>query len=307
MTERSPSRLLPARGVLARGAFAGALLALAAALPCLAASDGAGNAAAAGDRPMYSTRASVDWKGRVLTVEVELDLAAAGLRLPEGRLTAERMVEHDIPALAKDAVFSLQADSHRRVEDAVADGTIGPEALIALGGLFRVESSSLSKDMRRFISTYSLRLDAVASLFLTGASPSSIRAPLETLPTRDYTGIVIYAKGSLPVHGEDVEGEARPCLFPRVYDSDMDLVLDRSLVLPEVLSGAADGGVLGYASAVGVEAGERVGSDPMRIMAIGLFGDQRTDYIVSREDALRILSSAGNRELLRRGKVVVVY
>jgi len=298
--------------ILARGVLASALLALAAALPCLAAPDDAGNQAAAGDRPIYSTRSSVDWKGRVLTVEVELDLAAAGLRLPEGRLAAERTVEHDIPALAKDAVFSLQVDSHRRVEDAVADGTIDPEALVALAGLFRVESASLSKDMRRFISTYSLQLDAVASLFLAGAEPPPIRAPLETLPTRDYTGIVIYAKGSLPVHGEDVEDEARPCLFPRVYDSDMDLLLDRSLVLPEVLSGsgnagAAYGGVLGYASAIGVEAGERVGTDPMRIMAIGLFGDQRTDYIVSREDALRILSSAANRELLRRGKVVVVY
>ena len=254
---------------------------------------------------MYATRSSVDWKTRVLRVEVSLDLVAAGLRLPEGRLAAERMIEHDLPALAKDAVFSLQADSHRRVEDAVADGTIDTEALVALAGLARLETSSFSKDMRRFASTYTLRLDEVASLFLSGAAPSPIREPLDTRPTRDYTGIVIYAKGSLPVHGEEVEGEARPCLFPRVYDSEMELVLDRSLVLPEVLSGAtggADGGVLGYASAVGVEAGERVGSDPMRVMAIGLFGDRRTDYIISREDALRILSSAANRELLRRGK-----
>jgi hypothetical protein len=274
---------------------------LAAALPVLAET---------GDAHIYATRSSVDWKARVLRVEVSLDLAAAGLRLPEGRLAAERMIEHDLPSLAKDAVFSLQADSHRRIEDAVADGTIDPEALVALTGLAHLETSSFSKDMRRFGSTYTLRLDEVASLFLSGAAPSPIRSPLETRPTRDYTGIVIYAKGSLPVHGEEVEDEAQPCLFPRVYDSEMELVLDRSLVLPEVLSGetgGADGGVLGYASAVGVEAGERVGPDPMRVMAIGLFGDRRTDYIISREDALRILSSAGNRELLRRGRVVVVY
>jgi hypothetical protein len=84
----------------------------------------------------------------------------------------------------------------------------------------------------------------------------------------------------------------------------MGLVLDRSMVLPEAL---AKGGVLGYASAIGVEAGSRVGADPLRVMALQLFGDGRTDYVISRDDALRILSSPGNRELLRQGRVVVVY
>jgi hypothetical protein len=260
----------------------------------------------AAEQPVYTTRTSVDWSERVLRIDVSLDLSAAGLRLPEGRLDAERMIERDIAALAKDAVFSLQADSYRTVEDAVSDGTIDPEALVALAGLVHAESSAFSKDMRRFLASYSLGLDAVASLFLSGAGSSPIRAPLETAPTRDYTGIVIYAKGSLPVHGEAVEDRAEPCLFPRVYDSEMNLVVDRRFVAPEELS-AAGGGVLGYASAIGAEAGRRIGTDPMRVMAIGLFGDRRTDYIISREDALRILSSAGNRELLRQGKVLVVH
>ena len=280
------------------GALACALALLSSALPCCP------------EQPLspstspYSTRSRVDWKARVLSIDIELDLAAAGLKLPGGRLSAERMIERDLPSLAKDAVFALQADSYRKVEDAAMDGTFGSEALVSLAGLARAERSSFSKDMRKFLMAYSLDLDAVASLFLAGSSPSPIRAPLESRPTRDYSGIVIYAKGSLPVHGESVEGSARPCLFPRVYDSEMNLLLDRSLVLPAALAG---GGVLGYASAIGVEAGERVGSDPMRVMALELFGDARTDFVISREDALRILSSASNRELLRGGKVVVVY
>jgi hypothetical protein len=284
---------LPRR--LARGALAGALFLLAAASPC---------AALPGDASPYTTRSSVDWKARILSIDVELDLAAAALRLPEGRLMAERMMERDLPALAKNAVFALQADSYRTIEDSVADGSFDSEALVALADLAHAERSSFSKDMRKFLATFTLSLDKVASLFLSGASPSPIRAPLEARPTRAYTGIVVYAKGSLPVHGESVEDKAQPCLFPRIYDSQMNLVLDRSVELPEIL---ASGGVLGYASAIGVEAGERVGSDPMRVMALELFGDRRTDYIISREDALRILSSPGNRELLRQGKVVVVF
>jgi hypothetical protein len=186
----------------------------------------------------------------------------------------------------------------------VADGSFDPEALVALASLAVLQRSSLSKDMGKFLATYALKLDAIASLFLSGARPTPIRAPLESRPTRDYSGIVIYAKGMLPLHGETGEGAATPCLFPRVYDADMKLVLDKSLVLPEAL---ADGGVLGYASGLGVAAGERVGMDPLRVMAVQLFGDRRTDYVISRDDALRILSSAANRELLRQGKVVVVF
>ncbi len=272
-------------------------------LPLFAAAGEAQGAPSDGHRPLYATSSSVDWKARVLRVNIALDLAAAGLRLPEGRLSAARMVEHDLPGLAKDAVFALQADSHRTVEDAVADGSLDSGALVAIAGMVKLESSSMSKDMRSFLATYTLGLDQVASLFLSGSPPTPMRAPLESRPTRVYTGIVIYAKGSLPVHGEAVEDQARPCLFPKVFDSEMSLVLDKSFVEP----GALASGVLGYDSAIGVDAGARVGTDPMRVMAIGLFGDKRTDFIISRDDALRILSSAANRELLRLGKVVVVF
>ena len=286
--------------ILSRAALAAAF-----ALVLLAA--GSSQESAPGTSAAYTAVSRVDWKERTLRVDIELDMAAAGLKMPQGRLAAERMMERDLPGLAKDAVFVLQADSHRTIEAAVADGTFEPARLLALADLARLERSSFTKDMRKFTATYALSLDTVASLFLEGGEPTPIRAPLETKPSRDYTGIVIYAKGSLPVHGEGIDGSAAPCLFPRVYDSDMRLVTDRSVVLPEVLEQSGPlGGVLGYAAALGVEAGERVGGDPMRVMAVELFGDQRTDYVISREDALRILSSPGNRELLRRGKVVVV-
>jgi hypothetical protein len=282
-----------------RRAALSALLGLAAIAACGAQEDAA--------RSIYSTRAECDWKERVLRLEVELDLSAAGLKLPEGRLDAERMMERDLAGLAKDAVFALQADSRRTIEDAISDGTLDPERLVAIADLAKAERSSFSKDMRKFSATYALGLDALSSLFLSGARPSPIRAPLEERPTRDYTGIVIYAKGPLPVHGEGIDGAAAPCLFPRVFDGEMRLLLDKGVVAPEVLARSGSlGGVLGYASGLGVEARERVGGDPMRVMAVELFGDDRCDYVISREDALRILSSPVGRELLRLGRVVVV-
>jgi hypothetical protein len=301
------------KSIARRGAALAAALAVAFLLPAnrasaeapeqLSQAEGASPAA----RPIYKTRARIDWSERVFKLDIELDLAAAGLKMPQGRLDAERMIERDIGGLEKDAVFALQADSHRTIGDAVEDGSFDADRLVELVGIIRTETSSFSKDMRFFRSTYTLGLESLSSLFLSGGRPTPVRPPLEERAGRTYSGIVIYAKGSLPVHGEGVEDTAKPCLFPRIYDSDMNLVLDKGIVAPEVLAEAGSaGGVLGYASGLGVEAGSRVGGDPLRVMAIELFGDGRTDYIISREDALRILSGEANRELLRQGKVVVV-
>jgi len=51
---------------------------------------------------------------------------------------------------------------------------------------------------------------------------------------------------------------------------------------------------------------ERIGGDPLRIVARGLFGVSPTDPIIADIDALRILSSPENRALLREGRIVIV-
>jgi hypothetical protein len=51
---------------------------------------------------------------------------------------------------------------------------------------------------------------------------------------------------------------------------------------------------------------KRVGENPLRIMARGIFGAVPTDPVIDREDALIILSSEQNRQLLREGRIVIV-
>ncbi|GAB1481739.1 hypothetical protein MASR2M78_05540 [Treponema sp.] len=51
---------------------------------------------------------------------------------------------------------------------------------------------------------------------------------------------------------------------------------------------------------------ERVGKDPLRILARSLFGVRATDPIIDRDDALKIISSEENRRLLKEGRLVIV-
>jgi len=258
-------------------------------------------AAAAG--AALSAESRVDWEGRNLLVRVVLDLAKAGIRLPGGRLEAERLVERELPSLVKPALFALGVDSWRDVGATVADGELDINGLIGLAASARRESASFARDMRTFEARYAISLSDVARLYIRGQEAVPLPAPLGYTPSRAYTGIVIYAEGPLPVRGERVSESLRPCLFPRIYDEDMVPVLERRNVEPAAL---AAWGPAGYAEAVDAAAWERVGDDPLRVIARAVFGTNRTDIVLSREDAARILALPENRALVARGRVLVV-
>ncbi|MGO8693566.1 MAG: hypothetical protein ACLQMF_07810 [Rectinemataceae bacterium] len=249
----------------------------------------------------YKVDASLDWSGRFLLLRVSLDMVRVGLRLPEGRLEAERMIERDLPGLAKDSIFSLQVDSYRTVRDTIMDGSLDPEGLIALSKDVTRLESSISRDMRNLIVSYKFSLDAVGSLYVLHNEAIPPPAALEWRPTRERTGIVIVARGSLPVHGEFVSDRPRPCLFPRVFDDGMRPFLNKDMVDPDILR---SGGEVGYAASIPDDG--RVGDDPLLVMATQIFGTDRTDLIISRDDAIAILGLSANRDLLREGKVTIV-
>ena len=52
---------------------------------------------------------------------------------------------------------------------------------------------------------------------------------------------------------------------------------------------------------------DRIGSNPLRILARGVFGRNDTDLLIPTESAHRLLATADNRRLLREGRILVVY
>lgn len=287
------ARLLP---ILALG------LALAPAAAAQVPGAGSGEAAAAPGGAI-SAESKVDWVSRTLNIDVELDLAAAGIRLPAGRLEAERLVERELPGLSKPAVFAIPVDSWRDVGATASAGELDINGVVGLAASARRETAAFSRDMRRFEARYAISLDTVAGLYVRGQQAVPLRAPLGYTPSRAYTGIVIYAEGELPVRGERVAERLRPCLFPRIYDEDMVPILERRNVDPGAL---AAWGPVGYAAAVGAGADDRVGDDPLRVIARAVFGTNRTDIVLSRDDAARILALPENRKLVEEGRILVI-
>lgn len=264
----------------------------------------AGPADPSGDLPsFYRVKAETSWSRRRLTFTISLDMKAAGFRLPAGRLEAERNIERDLPALMEKAIFGLRVDSYRDVTASLEDGTVDEGGLLGLAGSARLVDEAFSRDFRSFTAVYELPLESAMELYIRHSTVMALDAPLEYRATRPYTGIVIFAKGKLPIHGEGVEDGLSPCLFPRIYDENMNLLVDRNRVDPAALR---KWGELGYADSLGSDAEARIGSAPLKIVAQAYFGTNRSDILISRDDALKILALPENRALVSAGRILVI-
>jgi hypothetical protein len=260
--------------------------------------------APSGDIPsFYRVKAETSWDQRSLSFTVDLDMKAAGFRLPSGRLEAQRTIERDLPALMEKVVFGLRVDSYRDVTASLEDRTVDENGLLGLAGAARLVHGAFSKDMRSFRAVYELPLEAAMALYIRHSTAMTLDAPMEYRATKPYTGIVIFAKGKLPIHGEGVEDRLSPCLFPRIYDENMSLLVDKNRVDPEALKAW---GEVGYATGLNSGAESRVGTSPLKIVAQGYFGTNRSDILISRDNALKILGLPENRSLIAAGKILVI-
>ncbi len=166
---------------------------------------------------------------------------------------------------------------------------------------------SLSPDFSSLVVQYSLPLfgpqGIVSPLFPAQESP--LRRRLGYVATRRFTGLLIYAQEPLPEVGTGRMVVARPAVFPRLWDEQMNLVLDKSMCQPESL---AQGGMVGYAQGPGDDVvALRAGPLPLRLAARGVFGDNATDLVLPTDGVMRLLTLPDNIALLRACRIVVIY
>jgi outer membrane protein OmpA-like peptidoglycan-associated protein len=253
--------------------------------------------------PITST-SYVDWTNKIFSSSINLDMLKSGISFPAGKSTALNRIRTHIPTLVKDPLLSINIDSQSRLGDLVLDEKVTLEELTRLidsgrrsAGVFDTTGSTLHVDHR-------MSMNTVGALFIKHRIPYTPAAPVEYISTRPYTGILIDARGTLPVQGEFVSAKASPCIFPRVWDETMELIYERNMMTPQ---SALTSGIVQYAyTDDDAQFGGRIGKDPLRITARRIYGKNRTDPVISRNDALRILTIPENRALLESGRVVIL-
>ena len=256
---------------------------------------------------------SINWTSKEVSSEVSFNLAGAGLRLPTGRFRAEEILREAHPRFIRNFLLSVNVDSNSTVRDMLDRGEITFAELDAISMGARKIPPSLSPDFSNMTGRYTVAIEKLSALLIRHRRAVSPTAPLLPTPTTDYTGIIIIADNALPIQGRMGQALLQPCLFPKVWDTDMNLIYERNMfdprlgeerlmvsyAVPESIFRPTPSGLDGELAAL-------LGSNPLRIIARGGFGITPTDPIIDRQDALSILSSENNHRLLREGRILFV-
>jgi hypothetical protein len=109
-----------------------------------------------------------------------------------------------------------------------------------------------------------------------------------------YTGMVVDARGI----------QARPAMFPRIFDEDGREVYGSVSVDLEY---AIKNGMSGYSRDLNTaQSNQRVKGNPLMIKALKTSGPGKSDIVVSNTDARQVRSSVENVSFLKQCKVIIV-
>jgi hypothetical protein len=256
---------------------------------------------------------AVEWDKMEINAAVSLDLASAGIKLPTGRTQAESIISAEYLRLIRPGILNLPVDSSSTIAALINRGEFSllRAENLALGA--RMVPHALSPDLRNLSAAYSVSLAGLSAELIRHHRPAEIPRTLSPVPAPAYTGIIIIANGELPVHGKKSAARPAPCLFPKIWDTEMNLIYERNMLEPRnnqnlsmVRYVPAETIFRPGPSGLSAELAALTGPRPLRILARGVFGERPTDPIIDRADALLIISSEENRRLLREGRVVIV-
>jgi len=253
---------------------------------------------------------AVEWDTLRIKAVVSLDLASAGVKLPSGRIQGESLLYSKYLSLILPSILELQVDSSSTIGDLVSRGEFSLPEVEAIALEAQSIPVALSPQLINMSVSYDMNISGISSAFIRHKRPSPVMRTLNPVSSAQYTGIVIIADGELPIHGMKGESLTVPCLFPKIWDNDMNLVYERNMLETQSTS------MVSYAplqsifqrnpSGLSAELIARVGERPLRIFASGVFGIKPTDLIIDRNDAMLIISSDENRRLLSEGKVAII-
>lgn len=233
-----------------------------------------------------------------------MDIEKAGITLPEGRISAESLIKIKTPSLLKDPVLSLFVDSASLLGDMVLSDVITLEQVTNIVEQARQTPALFSSDGKACNATNTIDMENIGRLLVKHKYPYTPEEPIEIVTSRSYTGIIIDARGALPVHGEYVSSEVYPAFFPTLWDEEMNIIYEKNIADKNVVQNQ---GLVCYNWQDNFELYEdRIGTDPLYIKASKVYGRNRTDPIIRRKDSLKIITVEENRKLLREGKIVIL-
>ena len=253
---------------------------------------------------IMEVKSHVDWTKNLFTSDIYLDVNKANISMPAGKSIATSIISTKKPVLIKPFILTLFVDNTESLDDSVLSQNITLKQITEIIESGKQSANTFSLDGKTISTQNKINLNDIASLMTKHKNAYSPEESLETVPSKKFSGIIIDARGVYPVHGEYVKSAVYPSFFPKIWDDEMSLIYEKNFCEKDLIH--LQGMVQFHYSNDLSEYENRIGNVPLYIKAKKVFGRNRTDPVISKKDALKILSVPENIELLKQGKVIVL-
>jgi hypothetical protein len=253
----------------------------------------------------YDVESSIDWSSGEFLLDIRI--ASPGHLTPGTRYGIEQIVHEDLPGIFLGEIERIVVNSRYTVGTAISQDPYLLDKLKRILPSGTKRAANYERDMAAIRVLYAFPLYGEHGLFgafVTHLRPYPLRRVLGFVPEGNFTGIVIYAQGTYPLYGKSESGRLTQCLFPRIYDQNMEIVLEKERCDPQSLK---RWGMVAYSTSLDLRSfNARIGTSPVYISARRLFGINNTDILIPGESADRLLASPKSRGLLEQGRIVVI-
>ena len=262
------------------------------------------NSAFAETSGAIESKSKINWITRDFTSDISLDTELANIKMPSGKKIASTQIQTKMPQVIQTPLLSLFADSTKTLSDMVIADRLSLDQVRNFITSGYKTPDSFSHDIKKLNTSNKTNINNIGKLLIRHNYAYTPEEPIDIVSTRPFTGIIIDARGSLDIHGEYIESQVYPCLFPEIWDDQMDSIYEVNVVNPQTVKN--NGLVQYHYSDKLSDYEDRVGIDPLYIKAIQVYGRNRTDPVIKHSDALKILAEPENVKLLTEGKVVIL-
>ncbi len=237
----------------------------------------------------------VDWSQSRISIIAEAPIPSTRLNRASARQQAIRNLDERMLQLLIEGIMHLRLDSG----STLADRQDGARSLMQnIDEIYsnRIqEYSRVSSDLQSVQLRYHFQLyPYIISSFISHDIARPVPHRLGWAPRAEYSGIIIYA-ALHEIHG---------ALLPKIRSADGTIVYDHSMVPPEILR--TRGAVRYFTDPGSTDISEHVGNTPVRITAVGGFGDTLTDVELAERDVHAILSNPSTRRAMQEGRIAII-
>ncbi len=249
---------------------------------------------------------SVNWESNYIELRIKKQLSKNSSTLASRRLKAENWIDENLTEIFFKNILYFKINSLYNISDIINQNPNIYYQLEELSERLTTTDNILSKNLEYLESVYKVPIyPDLLSIFYSQNEHLNLYKKLDHLNYGNFSGLIIYVPEELPLYQKNSLGNLSKVLFPRIFNEDMELIYDFTMIEPEMME---KWGMVIYGESFDESRyQERVGITPLRIIAKGLFGKNNSDIIISNEEANKLTGTINNLKIITQGRILILY